>query len=105
MSAELDSWRHEKESAWLYAVVAAAEPDSAKRRLFQQLGKAAEEQAAHWESIAQASHASRFEFKPALRARIVAALVRRHGPKSMRGILAAMKLRGLSIYSASQVAH
>ena len=39
-----------------------------------------------------------------MRARIVARLVRRFGPKSMRSILAAMKLRGLSIYNAMPVA-
>ncbi len=39
-------------------------------------------------------------FRPALRARIVAGLARRFGPRSIRGVLAAMKLRGLSIYGA-----
>jgi VIT1/CCC1 family predicted Fe2+/Mn2+ transporter len=97
MSAGLDSWRHEKESAWLYGQVAAAEPDPHKRRLFLQLGAAAEEQATHW---AQSTPRG---FEPSLRARIVARLVRRFGPKSMKGVLAAMKLRGLSIYSAAMV--
>ncbi|MGH8258434.1 MAG: VIT1/CCC1 transporter family protein, partial [Steroidobacteraceae bacterium] len=40
-------------------------------------------------------------FTPSIRARIVARLVQRLGPRSLRGVLAAMKLRGLSIYSAS----
>ena len=39
----LDSWYHEKESAWLYHQVAAAEPDARKRTLFLQLAGAAEE--------------------------------------------------------------
>jgi VIT1/CCC1 family predicted Fe2+/Mn2+ transporter len=106
MSAALDSWRHEKESAWLYGAVAAAEPDPTRKRLFQQLGAAAEEQAAHWgrSSAAGASAASK-EFHPSLRARIVARLVKRFGPKAMRGVLAAMKLRGLSSYSTAPVVH
>ncbi|HEV2361457.1 MAG TPA: hypothetical protein VGS21_07130, partial [Acidimicrobiales bacterium] len=50
MSTGVDSWYHEKESAWLYRQVAAAEPDSHKQRLFTQLAAAAEEQAAKWET-------------------------------------------------------
>src|SRR6185369_5627916 len=92
-----DSWYHEKESAWLYGVVAAAEADSRKRDLFLKLAAAAEEQAACW-------LATRPELKPvffpALRARVVARLVKRLGPRRLRPVLAAMKLRGLSVYSA-----
>ncbi len=40
-------------------------------------------------------------FRPSTRARIVAHLVRLFGPRALRGVLAAMKLRGLSIYGAS----
>ena len=92
----LDSWYHEKESAWLYHQVAAAEPDARKRTLFLQLAAAAEEQAAKW---AKSTPAGR-TFSPSPRARIVARLVRRFGPKALRSVLAAMKLRGLSVYSA-----
>ncbi|MGH8299277.1 MAG: VIT1/CCC1 transporter family protein, partial [Steroidobacteraceae bacterium] len=73
----LDSWYHEKESAWLYRQVAAAEPDPDKQRLFTQLAAAAEEQAAKWEtssrnspSAARAPAAARV-FVPSLRARVV----------------------------------
>jgi len=107
--SNLDSWYHEKESAWLYQRVAAAEPDPRKRQLFLQLAAAAEDQAGKWEAIAAARHtptdttsgaASARVFTPSLRARIVARLVRRFGPRALRSILAAMKLRGLSVYSA-----
>ncbi len=40
-------------------------------------------------------------YVPPARARIVAALVRRFGPRRMKGVLAAMKVRGMSIYSSS----
>jgi VIT1/CCC1 family predicted Fe2+/Mn2+ transporter len=99
----VDSWYHEKESAWLYRRVAAAEPDARKRRLFEQLAAAAEEQAARWEQAAArgADHAAApRSFTPALRARIVAQLLRRFEPRALRPVLAAMKLRGLSVYSA-----
>lgn len=99
----LDSWYHEKESAWLYQRVAAAEPDPRKRRLFEQLAAAAEEQASRWELVAtRGTGHPRPErrFAPALRARIVAQLLHRFEPRSLRPVLAAMKLRGLSVYSA-----
>jgi vacuolar iron transporter family protein len=98
-----DSWYHEKESAWLYRQVAAAEPDPHKQRLFTQLAAAAEEQAAKWavspHNTAPASGPGRV-FVPSLRARVVARLLRLLGPRAVRSVLTAMKLRGLSIYTA-----
>jgi len=98
----VDSWYHEKESAWLYRRVAAAEPDEHRRRLFEQLALAAEEQAARWEQAAArgAVGAAHRTFTPSMRARIVARLLERFEPASLRAVLAAMKLRGLSVYSA-----
>jgi VIT1/CCC1 family predicted Fe2+/Mn2+ transporter len=100
-SSGIDSWYHEKESAWLYRKVAAAETDPRKSELFLKLAAAAEEQAAKWQLAAQraAAPAAR-SFVPSLRARIVARLLSRFEPRSLRPVLAAMKLRGLSIYSA-----
>jgi VIT1/CCC1 family predicted Fe2+/Mn2+ transporter len=102
----LPSWYHEKESAWLYRQVAAAEPDAHKQRLFTQLAAAAEEQATKWEtstrttSGATAAVGPQRVFVPSLRARIVARLIRLLGPRAVRSVLAAMKLRGLSVYTA-----
>jgi len=95
-------WYHEKESAWLYRQVAAAEPHAHRSQLFLALAAAAEEQAGKWEQSARrAGAATAFgPFVPSLRARIVASLVHRFGPRSLRSVLAAMKLRGLSVYSA-----
>jgi vacuolar iron transporter family protein len=102
MSEGVDSWYHEKESAWLYRKVAAAEPDPHKQRLFAQLAGAAEEQAAKWEVSSQRTArpaAAGRVFVPSLRARVVARLLRLFGPRNMRSVLAAMKLRGLSVYT------
>ncbi len=98
MSSAPDSWYHEKESAWLYRCVAAREPDPVKSGLFLKLAEAAEEQATKWQS---ADPGRRFDFRPSTRARIVAALLRRASPRSLRHVLAAMKLRGLSVYTAA----
>jgi VIT1/CCC1 family predicted Fe2+/Mn2+ transporter len=98
MSGAVDSWYHERESAWLYREVAREESDPVKRALFLKLADAAEEQALHWEGAP--GFVAR-EFSPQLRARIVAALVRRFGPRRLRSMLAAMKLRGMSVYGAT----
>ena len=102
-STGVDSWYHEKESAWLYRQVAAAETDPAKSALFLKLAAAAEEQAAKWQLAAQrdsgGASGARL-FVPSLRARIVARLLSRIDPRALRPVLAAMKLRGLSVYSA-----
>jgi vacuolar iron transporter family protein len=96
LPAAADSWYHEKESAWLYRVVAAAEPDPARRILFEKLAAAAEDQAARWLEV-DPRLANRFE--PAFRARVVARLLRHIQPRHLRRVLAAMKLRGLSVYA------
>ncbi len=96
----VDSWRHEKESAWLYRIVAAVERDRAKSQLFLKLATAAEQQADKWRE----SHPGNHVFVPSMRGKIVAALVRALGPRKVRPVLAAMKLRGLSVYTSSQSA-
>ncbi|MFM2110421.1 MAG: hypothetical protein EBT81_06340 [Gammaproteobacteria bacterium] len=101
MSGGPDSWYHEKESAWLYAHVAARESDPAKSRMFRLLGEAAEDQALKWQAIEPARD---YRFQPSTRARIVAALVDRVGPRAARHVLAAMKLRGVSVYSGGTAA-
>ena len=105
MSPEIaDSWLHEKESAWLYRQVAAAEPDPHHRRLFEQLAEAAEEQAQRWlESVRRGGTTATLVFRPSTRARVVARLVHWLGPRALRSVLAAMKLRGLSVYSGPAV--
>ena len=96
MSNAHDSWYHERESAWLYRVVAENEDDANRSRMFSALAAAAESQAEHW-----ATQAHPGTFEPRLRARIVASLVRSLGPRRFKPVLAAMKLRGLSAYGGS----
>src|SRR6187551_1674233 len=101
MSAR-DSWGHEMESVFLYRVVAEVEPSEERRTLFSKLAGEAEAQAAIWtEEIQKTDGRAPDPYVPDARARIVAALVRRFGPRRMKSVLAAMKVRGMSIYSAS----
>jgi VIT1/CCC1 family predicted Fe2+/Mn2+ transporter len=104
MSAR-ESWQHEMESVFLYRVVAEAEPADDRRVLFTKLAGEAEAQAAIWaEEIRKADGRPPDGYAPPARTRIVAALVRRFGPRRMKSVLAAMKVRGMSIYSTSPAA-
>jgi len=96
-----ERWRSEKEAAWLYQVVAASEPDAVRRSAFEQLGQAAEEQAGILARDLKAAPS----FAPSRRARLVAALVRRLGPRRARPLLRAMKVRGLSMYEGKLTEH
>lgn len=95
----LQSWIQEKESVFLYGVLAAAETAPERRTLFENLAREAESQAAIWEAELRREGAPAPAFEPSTRARVVAVLVRRFGPVRLRGVLAAMKVRGMSIYS------
>ena len=92
----LESWREEKQSAWLYRELAACEPDARIADLFRALGTAAERQAASW----QPESGSLPSFAPSARARIAVRLARALGPRRVRPMLAALKVRGLSVYDS-----
>src|SRR5512146_127874 len=97
---ELASWAEEKRSAYLYRIVAEAEAGTPRQALFSELAHEADKQAAIWERLARtAGQAVPDAYVPELRARVVAQLVRRAGPSRLRGVLAAMKVRGMSIYA------
>lgn len=100
MSDPYESWREEKQSAWLYRVVADCERGTPREALFTELAKAADEQAGIWlTTIAQKGGAAPTPFQPDLRARVVAQLTRTFKPRAMRGVLAAMKVRGMALYT------
>jgi vacuolar iron transporter family protein len=86
-----DAWREGMRAAHLYRTIAGVEAGTPREQLFRGLAADAEGRAAK-----QGGAPSRF--KPDLRTRIVARLVRRFGPRATQGILATMNLRGLSVY-------
>jgi VIT1/CCC1 family predicted Fe2+/Mn2+ transporter len=95
--SSLESWREEKQSAWLYRELADCEPDARIAGLFRSLASAAEVQAERWSARAGLPLP---EFTPGLRARIAVRLARLLGPRHVKPMLAAMKVRGISVYDA-----
>jgi VIT1/CCC1 family predicted Fe2+/Mn2+ transporter len=94
------SWGQEMESVFLYRALADCEPAPGRRDLFTKLAVEAEAQAALWATeVRKIEGKEPSGFRPSGRARMVAALVRRLGPRRLRGVLAAMKVRGMSVYA------
>ena len=100
MSDPRESWQEEKQSAWLYRVVAECERGTPRESLFKELAQAADDQANIWlTAITQSGGQPPAAFQPDLRTRVVARLTRVFKPRAMRGVLAAMKVRGMVLYS------
>jgi vacuolar iron transporter family protein len=94
-----EGWHEEQRSAFLYRVIAETERDATRKQLFVRLGEEALEQGKMWARDVPEAHTWRFA--PDARTRVVAALVRRFGAARLRPVLAAMKVRGMSMYTQS----
>ena len=102
MSNPLESWQEEQQSAFLYRVCAEAEAGTTRAELFRRLAGEAEAQAAIWRAqLTARGRAAPAPYEPDARTRLVAALVRKLGPRRMKSVLAAMKVRGMAIYGTS----
>jgi VIT1/CCC1 family predicted Fe2+/Mn2+ transporter len=97
---EFDSWKEEKRSAYLYRIVSDQESGTPQQLLFLELAVDADKQAELWaRELRKAGHAVPDQYHPDARVKIVSWLVRLLGPQRIKPVLAAMKIRGLSIYS------
>ena len=97
-SSNAESLEGERTAAYLYRVIAASEQEPRRKRLFEELAHDAESQAEHWRAALAAEGAAPGPFRPAPRARLVAALVRLLGARRLTHALTAMKVRGMSVY-------
>lgn len=98
---ELDSWREEKRSAWLYRIVSDTESGTPRQLLFLELARAADEQAELWAALMRrAGREPPTAYRPDVRTRLVGWLIPRLGVAPLRGVLSAMKVRGMSLYHA-----
>ncbi len=98
----LESWTEEQRSVFLYRACAEAETGTVRAELFRRLAGEAEAQAAIWRAqLTARGHPAPGPFLPDTRTKLVARLVRWVGPRRLRSILAAMKVRGMSIYGTS----
>jgi vacuolar iron transporter family protein len=104
--SELKNWTEEKNSAYLYRLLAQLETSAPIGKMFSHLGEEAEKQAAIWAGLIEKKGGSSPKiYSPDLRTRCVAWMLRRFGPRHMRMILAATKVRGMSVYSTAAPGH
>ena len=104
MSA-LDSWQKEMDSVFIYRVIALVEKAPERHALFKKLATDAEAQAQIWAKKLHAEGQAAPVFVPSLRTRLVAGLVRRFGARPVRAVLAAMKVRGMSVFTTVLTGH
>ena len=98
----LSSWTEEQRSAYLYRACAEAEAGTVRAELFVRLAGEAEAQAAIWRAqLTARGHPPPPPFAPDPRTRLVARLVLWVGPRRLRPVLAAMKVRGMAVYATS----
>src|SRR3569832_660561 len=102
MSA-VDNWFEEKQSAWLYRIVLCVVFVFVLSTLFAELADVAESQARIWQKQIERLGAAVPAFHPSLRARVVARVIRLAGPRAVRPILVAMKVRGMSVYQGGRI--
>lgn len=101
MTLELDSWVAEKRSAYLYRVLSDTESGNPKQLLFLELAREADEKSAFCAAeLSKAGAIVPEKYTPDKRTKLVAWLIQNLGPSRIRPILAAMKIRGLSVYSS-----
>ncbi len=94
-----ESWQAEKQSAYLYERVALREGDPTKQSLFRALAASAEAQSHTWAEKITAARRPMPTFKPEMRVRLVAGIVDLLGPRALIPALAALKIRGVSVYT------
>lgn len=101
-----ENWWEEKRSAYLYSVMAQSELNILHKKLFLNLMDAADKQASLWKMKMQETNPNvSVTFKPDLRTRFVAYLIKILGAERLHYILSAMKIRGMSVYSKYHSEH
>lgn len=106
ISLALESLTHERNSVYLYKIIAQCSLNKTHYHLFEQLAEEAHKQSLLWEKeISSHGGALPDPYEPALRVLIVGWGVKRFGPRAMRSILSAMKIRGMSVYSTQDIKH
>jgi VIT1/CCC1 family predicted Fe2+/Mn2+ transporter len=94
MEDTLKRWESEKTAAYLSTAVAANETDPTRAKLFGDMAASAEKQA----GILAKDLKQTPSFTPSLRSKITVLLVGVLGPRAMRHVLSASKVRGVSTY-------
>jgi vacuolar iron transporter family protein len=100
MQDTLKRWHSEKTAAYLSSAVAGVERDPTRAKLFRDMAASAERQA----GILAKDLKPAPDFTPSLRSRLTVLLLGVFGPRAMRHVLSASKVRGVSVYRSKAAA-
>jgi len=95
----LDNWAKERNAAWLYRALSDLESGTARQLLFLEFASDADQQADLWAGEARKAGIAPPAFTPAAHVRLAGWLANKLGERKVRWLLAAMKVRGLSVHS------
>src|SRR6476469_4154371 len=93
-------WQDEADAAFLYDVLAHAEPDERKRDLYRKLSEVEQRHVEIWGNLLRANGREPDAFKPTFRARVLATLGRRIGPHFLLPMLLQEEGREVKAYLA-----
>jgi VIT1/CCC1 family predicted Fe2+/Mn2+ transporter len=91
-------WQDEAEAAFLYRLLAAAEPDAHKREIYARLAEVEDRHTKIWGDLLAAHDRRPAPFRPGLRARGLALLGRIFGPRALLPLLLAEEGREMRAY-------
>jgi len=91
-------WQDEAEAAYLYRLLAAAEPDTKKKDLYARLAAVEERHTTIWGDLLKAYGREPGPFRPGLRARALSLLGRTFGPRALLPLLLAEEGREVRAY-------
>ncbi|HVT58316.1 MAG TPA: VIT1/CCC1 transporter family protein [Thermoanaerobaculia bacterium] len=91
-------WQDEAEAAYLYRLLAAAEPDPRKRDLYARLSKVEERHVRIWSDVLERHGRPPGPFRPGARARLMALIGRLVGPRVLLPMLVAEEGREVRAY-------
>jgi VIT1/CCC1 family predicted Fe2+/Mn2+ transporter len=98
LAAFAHHWQDEAEAAYLYKVLAAAESDPHKRDLYSRLAEVEERHTRIWDDLLRQGGRPPARFRPGARARLLAFLGRRLGPRVLLPLLLAEEGREVRGY-------
>ena len=100
LRAFVHHWQDEADAAFLYRVLAEAEPEPKKRSLYERLAAVEDRHVAIWSDLLTRNGRPPAPFRPSARARVLAALGRAFGPRFLLPMLLAEEGREVKAYLA-----
>ena len=97
MNSYYKNWQTELDAFLIYKVLASIEKENRKGPLFEKLSQESLHQSKIWKNLTN-NETLNWDYKPSLKIRIIAMMLKKIGPKYLIDFLPSLKIRGLSLY-------